>query len=42
MLVDRVERELTITTDLGDGAVPVVTVQAMVDGVLSGWSFSTS
>ena len=29
----RVERELTITTDLGDGAVPVVTVQAMVDGV---------
>ena len=27
-----VERELTITTDLGDGAVPVVTVQAMVDG----------
>ena len=31
----RVERELTITTDLGDGAVPVVTVQAMVDGVSS-------
>ncbi len=29
----QVERELTITTDLGDGAVPVVTVQAMVDGV---------
>ena len=28
----QVERELTITTDLGDGAVPVVTVQAMVDG----------
>ena len=28
----QVERELTITTDLGDGAVPVVTVHAMVDG----------
>ena len=28
----RIERELTITTDLGVGAVPVVTVQALVDG----------
>jgi len=27
----RVERQLTITTDLGDGAVPVVTVQATVE-----------
>lgn len=26
----RIERELTITTDLGDGAVPMVTVQATV------------
>jgi len=27
----RIERQLTITTDLGDGAVPVVTVQALVE-----------
>ena len=27
----RIERQLTITTDLGDGAVPVITVQAMVE-----------
>jgi len=27
----RIERQLTITTDLGDGAVPVVTVQAFVE-----------
>ena len=27
----RIERQLTITTDLGEGAVPVVTVQAQVD-----------
>lgn len=27
----RIERQLTITTDLGEGAVPVITVQAMVE-----------
>ena len=32
-VVGKVERELRITTDLGEGAVPVVTVQAQVEAV---------
>ena len=32
----RIERQLTITTDLGEGAVPVVTVQAMVEAAAAG------
>jgi len=30
--VGRIERQLRITTDLGEGAVPTVTVQAVIDG----------
>ena len=32
-VVGKVERELRITTDMGEGAVPVVTVQAQVEAV---------